>query len=192
MYAYIKGFVQSYGSDHVIVENNGIGYYIFYVHPENLGLNKEVTIYTYQNVREDEISLFGFSSVKEKELFLSLISVKGVGPRTALTVLSFITVEELVAAIEQENVTVLKKLPGIGGKTASQIILDLKGKLVAQETVALPKNRTLEDALVALKSLGYKQREINDIISELQLLENGTVDAYVKYGLQLLLKKKGG
>ena len=192
MYAYIKGIVQSYGSNYVVLENNGIGYYLSFVHPEKMALNKEVTIFTYQHVREDEISLFGFYSMEEKELFLSLISVKGVGPKTALGILAVTSVTDLISAIEQENITMLKRLPSIGSKAASQIILDLKGKLVAQDNDKLRLNQSLEDALAALKTLGYKQREISGIVEALQENNDSTVDEYVKRGLQLLLKKKGG
>ena len=192
MYAYIKGFVQSYGSDYVIVENGGIGYYLHFVHPEMIGLNKEVTIYTYQHVREDEISLFGFYSMQEKELFLSLVSVKGVGPKTALGILAAVSVEKLIHAIENNDLAVLKGLPGIGSKSASQIILDLKGKLVSQENDKISKNQQIEDAIIALKSLGYKTKELSDISNALYAMEESTVDEYVKTGLQLLAKKKGG
>lgn len=192
MYAYISGTVQSYGSDYLILDNNGIGYFIAFAHPEKLGLNKEMTIYTYQHVREDEISLFGFYSPQERDLFLNLISVKGVGPKTALAILAAVSVEELIGAIEQDNLAFLKGLPGIGSKTASQIILDLRGKLVSASESEKVFNQDIEDAQAALKALGYKQREINEVIKDLSIDDAYAVDEYVRQALQLLLKKKGG
>jgi len=193
MLAFISGKVHSYGIDWVILENHGIGFRINYMHPETLSLNKEVTIYTYQHVREDEISLFGFVSMQEYDLFMSLIGVKGIGPKTAQNILAHRSVNDLITIIENNDVASLKALPGIGAKAASQIILDLKGKLVhsdsAEEKVA---NMELDDAVSALKTLGYKQNEITPIMKELQNnKELHSSEEYVRFALQLLLKRKG-
>ena len=135
MIAFIKGIIFSYTLNTVIVENNGVGYEIFFAHPDSIRLNQEVMIYTYHHIREDENSLFGFLSIEEKELFEKLIGVKGIGPKTAMGILGASSLDQLINSIEQGEVNALKKIPGIGAKAASQIILDLKGKLVHVETV---------------------------------------------------------
>lgn len=192
MIAFILGKVHSYGRDYLIVENNGIGYYMYFSRPEKISLGQEIMVHTYQHVREDEISLYGFLTQEEKELFLNLISVKGVGPKTAIVILGSVPASELVQAIEMGDLPFLKRMPGIGAKTASQIILDLKGKLVEDQTKAVSKSVAFEDAIVALKSLGYKNAEIQAISKELSSHTDYTTDEYIKLGLQLLLKRKGG
>ena len=192
MIAYIKGTVHAYGMDYVILENNGIGFRINYMHPETLSLNKEMTIYTYQHVREDEISLFGFVSEEEYDIFMQLINVKGIGPKSASNVLAVINPAKLVSIIEDNDVAALKKLPGIGAKAASQIILDLKGKLVAKEVeTKAAHSPELEDALAALKSLGYKPAEVNAVVKELENQKLKTAEDYIRVGLSLLMKRKG-
>lgn len=193
MIAFIKGIVFSYTLNTVIVENNGVGYEIFFAHPDSIRLNQEVMIYTYHHIREDENSLFGFLSIEEKELFEKLIGVKGIGPKTAMGILGASSLDQLINSIEQGEVNALKKIPGIGAKAASQIILDLKGKLVHVETVDKKEslNRELEDAVEALKALGYKPSELAGVIKALKSEERKTTDEYVRLGLQYLLKQKG-
>ncbi len=192
MIGFIKGKVHSYGLDYVLIENNGIGYHVFFAHPDSIVLNQDVMIYTYQHVKEDEISLFGFISNEEKNLFMNLISVKGVGPKTALNILAATKVEHLISAIENSDLSILKKLPGIGAKTASQIILDLKGKLIQDVAKEGKKNINYEDAISGLKSLGYKASELQFISKELSSKENLSTDELIKEGLKLLLKRKIG
>lgn len=193
MIAFIKGIIFSYTLNTVIVENNGVGYEIFFAHPDSIRLNQEVMIYTYHHIREDENSLFGFLSIEEKELFEKLIGVKGIGPKTAMGILGASSLDQLINSIEQGEVNALKKIPGIGAKAASQIILDLKGKLVHVETVDKKEslNRELEDAVEALKALGYKPSELAGVIKALKSEERKTTDEYVRLGLQYLLKQKG-
>lgn len=192
MIAFIKGIVHSYSKDSLIIENNGIGYRIYISRPQNVSLNKEVTLYTYQHVREDAITLFGFPTVEEHDLFLQLISVKGVGPKTALGMLAVCPAKEMVSAIETNDVKTLKALPGIGAKTASQIVLDLKGKLVEESIVNEGyENEALQEAIEALKALGYRSAEINDIRKEMESETNKTVDQYIRLALTLLAKRKG-
>ena len=192
MIAFIRGKVHSYGLDHVIIETNGVGYHIYFGHPEVLTLNKEILIYTYQHVREDEISLFGFVSDEEHALFMKLIAVKGLGPKTALNILSFIGADLLIKTIENEDVAQLKRLPGIGTKTASQIILDLKGKLVDSNSKkdVVPDN--INDTMMALKHLGYKASELQSLPKELMKQSNLKTEEYIKMALQILHSRKGG
>jgi len=192
MIAFIKGKIFAISSNSIIIENNGIGYRIAIAGPERLKKDEEVLIYTYQYVREDEISLFGFISLDEYELFIKLISVKGIGPKTTLNILAKATVNDIVNAIELEDLKFIKTLPGVGAKSASQIILDLKGNLVQQETATNIKNQELLDAKEGLKSLGYKVNEINPIIKELSKNPNRTTDEYIKEALSIIMKMKRG
>ncbi len=192
MIAFISGRVHSFTQDWVIIENQGIGYRVFFAHPEALSLNQQVSLYTYHYIREDEQSLYGFQSMDEYDLFVKLISVKGLGCKTASGILAASTFERIIMAIEVSDVAYLKTMPGIGAKTASQIILDLKGKLVATHTKEQTGNPLLMDALEALKSLGYKPGEISSIQKDLVQSDAKTSDEYVKVALGLLLKRKVG
>lgn len=192
MIAFIKGMIHSYGNDSLIIENHGIGYRVFVSNPHMVKVNTEVILYTYQHVREDAILLFGFASVEEHDLFMRLISVKGVGPKTALNMLAVCPASNMISAIEQNDVKVLKGLPGIGAKTASQIVLDLKGKLVEAVTeVKIEANKNIQDAMDALKSLGYRNAELHGVDAELALHEDKSVDQYVRLALGILAKRKG-
>ena len=193
MIAFIKGTVYSFGLDHVIIETvSGIGYKVYYNHSQPLTLGQNILLFTYQQIREDAHVLFGFMRKEELELFEKLISVKGLGPKTALGILTTASYSQVVNAIEQGEVAFLKKMPGIGAKTASQIILDLKGKLVSTEESKPVVNSKIMDAMEALKALGYKNAEIQAISKQMQEQDLATAEAYVKLGLQLLLKRKGG
>lgn len=192
MIAMIKGTVFAVGLDWLIIENHGIGYKVFFSRPESVRLNQEVRLFTYQHVREEEFSLFGFLSMEEQDLFIKLISVKGLGPKTAMNMLAAAPYAQMVQMIELGDVAALKKMPGIGAKTASQIILDLKGKLVSEEKADSPATQAMEDALEALKALGYKQSELSGLTKMMREHPDKTSDEYVKLGLQLLLKRKRG
>lgn len=193
MIAFIKGTVYSFGLDHVIIETiSGVGYKVYYNHSQPLTLGQNILLFTYQQIREDAHVLFGFVRKEELELFEKLISVKGLGPKTALGILTAASYSQVVNAIEQGEVAFLKKMPGIGAKTASQIILDLKGKLVSAEDSKPVVNSKVMDAMEALKALGYKNAEIQAISKQMQEQDLETAEAYVKLGLQLLLKRKGG
>ncbi len=132
MYAYIKGRIEEQTSNQIILEDNNIGYEITVSNPYSFELNKEIKVYLYEHIREDEISLYGFETKEEKELFLKLINVKGLGCKMALPILASGQLEEIISAIENENISFLKKFPKIGDKVARQIILDLKGKIRKQ------------------------------------------------------------
>ena len=192
MIAFIKGMIHSYTNDSLIIENQGMGYRVYISNPQSVKLNSEVTLFTYMHVREDALTLFGFTTMEEHDLFLRLISVKGVGPKTALAMLGVCPAKQMIMAIETNDVKILKSLPGIGAKTASQIVLDLKGKLVEEVSeIEAEENNELNDALEALKTLGYKPAEINSVKKELLLLEAKTTDQYIRSALTYLAKRKG-
>jgi len=192
MIAFISGRVHSFALDWVIIDNQGIGYRVFFYHPEALSLNQQVSLYTYHYIREDEQSLYGFLNLDEYDLFVKLISVKGLGCKTAAGILAASNFQRIVNAIEVSDVTYLKTMPGVGAKTASQIILDLKGKLVAEHTKEQISNPALSDALEALKALGYKASEISSIQKDLMLADAKTSEEYIRLGMSILLKRKVG
>ncbi len=183
MYAYIKGFVKDIESDYIVLDNNGVGYLIYTASPYSFDVDKEYTVYLYQHVREDEITLYGFKTIDEKKLFLKLTSVKGLGCKMALPMLALGSPDGIVDAIERENILYLKKFPKIGDKVARQIILDLKGKLAKQDEV----NTKVSDELVeALKSLGYKNADINKVVKNVD--SSLDIEEQIKEALKLLLK----
>jgi len=191
MIAFIKGKVHSFTLDWVILDCGNIGYKIYFAHPEKLKLNEDVLLYTYQYIREDEHSLFGFLTQTDYDLFTKLISVKGVGCKTANSIFASSNTDRLVQAIEVSDVDYLKKLPGIGAKTASQIILDLKGKLVSEHKEDSKLSKSLIDTFDALKSLGYKQSELNPLVKQLENHVDQSTDALLKLSLQILGQKRG-
>lgn len=122
MYAYIKGKISEINPTNIVVDNNGIGYEIVVANPYEYQLNEEKTVFISQQVREDSNILYGFSNKDQKKVFLLLLKVKGVGPKSALAILAGGTSEEIIGAIENRDVTYLTKFPGIGKKSAQQII----------------------------------------------------------------------
>ncbi|MEB7407719.1 Holliday junction branch migration protein RuvA [Mammaliicoccus sciuri] len=196
MYAYIKGIVTQLYPSHIVVEANGIGYEIQTPNSYRFQsqLDKETQVYTQLIVREDAQLLYGFVNLEEKDMFLSLIKVTGIGPKSALAILATSTPNEVAIAIENENESYLTKFPGIGKKTARQIILDLKGKLIiTEESELFPESKdagqdVLEEALLALEALGYSKREIIKVKKNLEKESFDSVDACVKRGLALLIQ----
>ena len=193
MIRFIRGTVYSYGIDYVIVDFNGVGYYINFMHQELITLGQNVTIFTYQQFREDAQVLYGFLDQKELDLFEKLISVKGLGPKTAMTMLGHRNYNDLIRAIENGEIDYLTKIPSLGAKTSKQIILDLKGKLVEEDNSSGGKNNErLDEAVLALKALGYKTYEINGVLPDLRKEKDLSTDEYLKQALKLLLQRKGG
>ena len=183
MYAYVKGFIREIESDYIVVDNNGVGYLVYTASPYSFELDKEYTVYLYQHVREDEITLYGFKSLDEKKLFLRLTSVKGLGCKMALPMLALGSPEGIIDAIERENILYLKKFPKIGDKVARQIILDLKGKLTKSDEGALQVN---DELVEALRSLGYKAADINKVVKKVD--SSLDIENQIKEALKLLLK----
>ncbi len=203
MFEFIQGKVDFVGPEYIVVENHGIGYQIITPNPFVYSgkLHEEVKVYIYHYMRADMMALYGFQSRVEKLMFIKLLSVSGIGPKGALAILASGKPEQVVNAIENEDEAFLKKFPGVGKKTARQMILDLKGKLkdvipdiypdlFNPAEVPAPsggENPALEEALLALKALGYSEKEIKKVLPELQK-EQLTADQYIKEALQKLLK----
>ncbi|AKG04220.1 Holliday junction DNA helicase RuvA [Salimicrobium jeotgali] len=201
MIAYVKGTLTAVEEETINVEVQGLGYEVYCANPFyfETKLGEEVKIYTYHHVREDAQILFGFPKKEDKRLFARLLSVSGIGPKGALAILGGVSVSDFISAIEREDDKYLTKFPGVGKKTARQMILDLKGKLVDwlpeeenEATIFYTKARAdqslIAEALEALEALGYSDKELKSIKPELQTMEADRVDDYVRQGLQLLLK----
>lgn len=186
MYDYILGKIEDIESNYITVDNNNIGYLIYTASPYSFEIGKEYKIYLFQNIKEDELSLYGFKSKEERNLFLKLISVKGLGPKMALPMLATGSIDGIADAIERENILYLKKFPKIGDKVAKQIILDLKGKLDGYGGIFAVDAGDTSELTQALQALGYKQGDIKKIIPSIDL--NLSVEEQIRQALKLLLK----
>ena len=197
MYEYIKGILTKITAKYIVVETAGIGYLLHVANPYAYSdkVNQEVQVYLHQVVREDAHLLYGFVTEEEKQLFLNLISVSGIGPVSALAIIAADDNAGLVQAIESKNITYLTKFPKIGKKTAQQMVLDLEGKinLDLEDTPAQTKakaseeNQALEEAMEAMLALGYKATELKKI----KKFFEGTTDTaenYIKSALKMLVK----
>lgn len=178
MISYIKGDVKAINEEGFIIETNNIGYYINSTLKSlsNIQINNEYKIYTSMQVREDDISLYGFYSKDELEMFLLLISVSSIGPKIAIGMLSSISADEIKLAIVNNDIDKLTDAKGIGKKTASRIILELVDKVKKMaipdldkvEKVNPVKNNDIEVAREALKNLGYMENDIARVLNELK------------------------
>lgn len=184
MYAYIKGTISEIHPSYVVVENGDIGYHLVVSNPYRFNLKSQVTVYTHFHIREDAHILYGFLSKEERELFIRLIGVNGIGPKSALSILATGEISGIVSAIESQNVKYLTKFPGIGPKSAQQIILDLKGKINLEDHVLLPEET--QEVLEALIALGYSRKEAEKVTAKVD--STLSTNDQVKQALQLMLK----
>lgn len=202
MYDYIKGQVTRVTPEYITVDQNGLGWAIMTPNPYAFHMTDEIqTVYTYLHVRQDIQLLLGFKTLEQRELFKKLITVSGIGPKGALAILASGIPSQVIGAIEREDDTFLVQFPGVGKKTARQMILDLKGKLhdlfteidVDEEEghtlLTMAENDALDEAMLALEALGYSQRELNKVKKALAD-EDMDTEGYMKRALQLLLKQK--
>ena len=195
MYEYLNGELAHILPTAIVVDVHGVGYQVVFANPYRLqdSLKKQIKVLVQQVVREDSITLYGFISSEERELFQRLISVSGIGPKSAMSILANDDTEGFVNAVESGNVTYLTKFPGVGKKTAQQIILDLKGKFeaVPEETtkaVVSTNQSTLEEAKEALLGLGYSAKENTKIWKSLEAAAPSTTQEALKVAFKLLMK----
>ena len=186
MYNYIVGKITEINFNNITLENNGIGYCIYVANPYEFRESEECKVYLYQQIKEDEHTLFGFRTQEEKDIFLKLISVKGLGCKMALPILAASTPSGIIDAIERENILYIKKFPKIGDKLARQIILDLKGKLNMSNNNTNEEKNSNEELKEVLKGLGYKEKEFKNIIGQVD--SSQSIEIQVKEALKLLLK----
>ena len=211
MLAYIKGTLELKMTEYVVIDVGGLGYKIFM---SNIGIDKlgeigeQVKVYTYYRVREDDISIFGFNTNEELRMFELLLSVSGVGAKTALAMLAVCTPSEFVLAIISEDVNVLTSIPGIGPKSAKRIILELKDKIMKEQQIqeltsaskgnssdktqtsikvkqAIENDNKVQEAIAALQVLGYNKKEIEKAFAKIDKTELSTEDL-IKKGLLIL------
>ena len=195
MYEYLNGELAHILPTAIVIDVHGVGYQVVFANPYRLqdSLKKQIKVLVQQVVREDSITLYGFISSEERELFQRLISVSGIGPKSAMSILANDDTEGFVNAVESGNVTYLTKFPSVGKKTAQQIILDLKGKFEAlpEETtkaVVSTNQATLEEAKEALLGLGYSAKEITKIWKSLEAAAPSTTQEALKVAFKLLMK----
>ncbi len=184
MYAFFYGKVENILNDRIILNVNNIGYEIYM--PENdlnnlEGYDMPVKVYTHFHVREDDMRLFGFLSNETLNFFKKLISVSGVGPKAALGIISNISVSDMCVAIATENILTLKSVPGIGPKMAQKIIFELKDKVLKEEMEGIKDKKAvkksensenIQEAITALQVLGYTQKQIKDVLVNLNVEED--------------------
>ena len=197
MISYIKGKLEIKAKDYIVVDVGGIVYKIFMSETaiNELEKGKEVKVYTYMRVREDDISLYGFLNNEELVTFELLISVGGVGAKSAITILSNITPSKFALAVITNDVNTLKKLPGIGAKTAARIILELKDKMKTEQSIESDKNEEIKEAIVldnkandaveALCVLGYTKKDVENVIAKIDTSKL-TVEEIIRQGLKYL------
>lgn len=192
MINYLHGVVQMHGSGIVVIECAGVGYEVLVGNVEEFPIGENMFIYTVFIRNDKELYLVGFSSMKQKNLYVKLTSVKGIGPKTALTAIGSTSTEGLINAINNEDEAYLIRVPGIGKKNASLIILSLRGKLTifdnTKNTQALNKN--MDIAFDGLKQLGFKENEINDAFKQINDL-NLSPEEYTRKALQLINDRTG-
>ncbi len=185
MYNYLKGIVTEINPNNITVDCHGVGYAVLTPNPYEFKRDVENMVYIYNHVREDINQLYGFKSKDGKHLFMKLLSVKGIGPKSAMAILATGNVNDVIGAIELGNAKFLAKFPGIGPKASQQIILDLKGKLVLEEQ-GLVKPDVISEVEEALKSLGYKAKEIKKAVKDLDASKGA--DQLLRDALSTMLK----
>ena len=182
MFDYFIGKITTNGINFIVIEVNNIGYKVFTSNPFIFKEGVVEKIYLYNHIREDENLLYGFKSEEERNLFLKLINVKGLGPKIAIPMFAMGSINGIIDAIDRENILYLTKFPKIGEKLARQIILDLKGKLVSYNN----NNSNNEELVQVLESLGYKSLDIKRVINEVN--KDSKIEDQIKEALKLLLK----
>ena len=200
MFAYIKGSLEEKSTNYIVIDVNGIGYKIFM---SNISINEigelgnKVKVHTHYYVREDNISLYGFLTHEELKMFELLLSVSGIGAKSAISMLSNITPAGFACAIISNNVALLKKIPGIGPKTAQRIILELQDKLKSEQELAkqddqeeikvINNSENVEEAMQALQILGYNKKEIEKAFEKIANTDV-SVEELIKKGLSILAR----
>lgn len=194
MYSYIKGELVDVTGDHIVVDNNGIGYQMFIsssTHFHMPAIGEDVKVYTYLNVKEDAMQLFGFLTKEELELFKLLITVNGIGPKNALGILGTLEPADLRFAIMAEDAKAISKAPGVGAKSAQRIIIELRDKIDSVETSALTNspvaslNTMKRDVIDSLENMGYSSSQVLKAMDELEISDDDNIEDVLK---QVLVK----
>ncbi len=192
MIAYIRGTLEYIDVNNIIVENNGIGYQIMVplsVVEQLPNVGSEVRIHIYMNVREDAVKLFGFLDRDDLDMFKKLITVNGIGPKGALGILSVMTPDDLRFAILSDDAKAIAKAPGIGAKTASKLVLELKDKVDLEEafekkSANVANDNIKNEAIQALVALGYSQSDALRGVGNVEIVDGMSVEELLKAGLK--------
>lgn len=193
MYAYIKGKIEELGPTHVVIDNQGIGYFI-HISLQTYSLlaeKEECKLYISEVIREDDHLLYGFFEKHEREIFVKLTSVSGIGANTGRMILSSLSLREIEEAISTANVNVLKAIKGIGLKTAQRIIIELKDKIsksAEPQEIFVPQNNTIKDeALSALVMLGFNKAAATKAVDKILSAPGEiSIESVVKQALKML------
>ncbi|AYG01291.1 Holliday junction branch migration protein RuvA [Lactococcus allomyrinae] len=198
MFEYLNGKLVKISPTHIVVDVQGVGYLVSVANPYawSATMNTEIKVFVHQVIREDAHTLYGFINESEKSLFLRLISVSGIGPKSALAIIAASDNEGLINAIDSNDIKYLTKFPGVGKKTAMQMVLDLAGKFDLTSSSALTinpvsadsNNVALEEAIEALQALGYRATELKKVEKELANQKGLTSEEYIKSALKLMMK----
>ncbi|MEE8347167.1 MAG: Holliday junction branch migration protein RuvA [Dehalococcoidia bacterium] len=190
--ARLRGVVAERGPEWLIVDVAGVGYLVYgptgTVAAAKAGA--EIVLHTHLAVREDDMTLYGFASTEERRLFQTLIAVSGVGPKAALALLSVMNVDELSHAVASENTAALARAPGVGRKLASRVVLELRGKLVAEVPATLPGEES--EVVAALIGLGYTQTEAMEAVAKSKLPVGASVEDKVRLALRYFSQGSAG
>ena len=197
MIAFISGILEMKLNGYIVIDVGGVGYKVFMSEAviETLGeLGERVKVYTHQHVREDDRSLYGFITMEELNMFELLISVSGVGAKSALTILANIEPSAFALAVITNDTSKLVKIPGVGPKSAARIVLELKDKLKNQDLIDKKKEtanknivneENLDEAISALQVLGYNRKDIEKVFEKIEL-DNLSLEEMIKQGLKYL------
>ena len=191
---FVEGIIEYIDVDKIVVNNNGVGYNVFMPASQidTLNVDETVRVFTYLNVREDAMQLFGFLTRDDLEVFKLLITVNGIGPKGGLAVLSTITTDDLRVAVISEDAKAISKAPGIGAKTAQKVIIELKDKLNLEDVLE-PKldanfqvndNNSMSEAVMALVALGYSQADAYRAVKSIDNIEELDVENVIKMALK--------
>lgn len=195
MIAYLEGIIKSRGTDHVVVSVGGVGYQVF-VTPSSIAqlpssIDSKIQFHIHTHVREDQITLYGFLTPHELQIFQRLLNVQGIGPKLALTVLAGLAPQDFVSAVVNDDLVRLNAIPGIGKKTAERIVLDLKDRLIKDGMVTLPAitggtsvSGVRGDAISALINLGYQRLDAERAVSRLKRDESVPLSQLLKDALK--------
>lgn len=199
MIAYIKGELTDIEADKIIVESGGIGYNIYVPTSVIMGIGNigtTVKVYTYLGVKEDSMTLYGFSTKEELKIFRLMIGVSGIGPKGAIGILSSLSTDDLRLAVMSEDDAAIAKAPGIGRKTAMKLIIELKDKLNIDDAVSVNVSSNIIDntitndirseALQAMVALGYSQSQAAKAVKSADIDDNTTVEDVIKHALKII------
>ncbi|MFA6431303.1 MAG: Holliday junction branch migration protein RuvA [Candidatus Margulisiibacteriota bacterium] len=197
MISHLYGILDHVDTNHVIIDVNNVGYHVKVpaaILNRMPAVGEKVKLLTVQIVKEDDVSLYGFLAKEERALFTHFLSVSGVGPKTAMAVISGFPIDKIISAVACSDVALISSIPGIGKKTAERIIVELKEKFAkvyspnpTDRGVPIKDSSVVNDSIAALISLGYSHKEAREAVSRVALKEGDGVETVVKQSLKALI-----